>query len=670
MYPHAGAIVKLFRFISAIACLAPGVLGASTEAPPTELPLRWVVNLPQSDAVAFLQRLNTQLGVPVELVRPMLQPNSYLLEIKQVPLLRALQTYQGMSSWMNALPGVAFASPDIEIPHAAVPAPNDPVYQVNQTPYMNSNAYASLNMQGVWDQTRGNSGVVLAVLDSGVLFNHPELKGRLLPGYDFVSRASPPTGTAEAGSVSTTGSNDGDGRDPDPSDPGDAPPPGSACTDGSTDSSFHGTSVASVAAAQSNNGNLMTGMDWNAKILPVRVSGRCGIATSADIVDAFYWASGSGRVDPTIGVNPNPAQVINLSFATNAPIFGGGCGDAGAASVRMAIADARALGVSVVISAGNNSGGSVQFPASCPGVIAALAAENDGQLADYSAKGNSGSALVLAAPGDSQARYVAANNSGTPTGQPDPNGHNAVFIRGTSFSAPMIAGAVSLLKSIDPGLSPSEVVDLLRTTALPFPGNANTCAGGLIRCGCTATSCGAGLLNPLGAVNALRANNPGLPVANVQESIVPNRDGGFSVDGGASTNSDGAGDRLVYLWRQVAGNPLVLSGVNNPAVTVLSGADRNVAELALTVTDTQSNQSSTSSLRVVASNANERTFGPVGTPPAAGGGPTSPSENGAGGGAGGQGSPAASGGGGGLALGGLMGLALLLGAWRRAVQLG
>lgn len=663
--------MKLFQSISFIACLAPGVLGASTlQASPEPTPLRWVVNLPQSNANAFVQRLNTQLGVPVELVRPMLQPNSYLLEIKQIPPLRALQTYQGMSGWMNALPGVAFASPDIEIPHAAVPAPNDPVYQANQAPYMNSNAYASLNMQGVWDQTRGNSGVVLAVLDSGVLFNHPELKGRLLPGYDFVSRVTPPTGTPEAGSVSTTGSNDGDGRDPDPSDPGDAPPPGAACTDGSTDSSFHGTSVASVAAAQSNNGNLMTGMDWNAKILPVRVSGRCGVATSADIVDAFYWASGSGRVDPTIGVNPNPAQVINLSFATSAPIFGGGCGDAGAASVRMAIADARALGVSVVISAGNNSGGSVQFPASCPGVIAALAAENDGQLADYSAKGNSSSALVLAAPGDSQARYVAANNSGTPTGQPDPNGHNAVFIRGTSFSAPMIAGAVSLLKSVSPGLSPGEVVDLLRSTALPFPGNANTCAGGLVRCGCTATSCGAGLLNPLGAVNALRANNPAVPLANVQESLVSNRDGGFSVDGAASTNGSGTSDRLVYVWRQVAGGPLALSGVNNPAVNVLSGVNGNIAELALTVTDTQSNRSNTSSLRVVGAGANERTAAGAGNPPSTGGGATNPSQSGSGGGAGA--SPAASGGGGGggLALGGLMGLALLLGAWRRAVQLG
>lgn len=666
--------MKLFRSISFIACLAPGVLGASPAVDSSNAtPLRWVVNLPQSDATAFIQGLHARLGVPVELVRPMLQPNSYLLEIKQIPALRALQTYQGLSSWMNALPGVAFASPDIEIPHAAVPAPNDPVYQANQAPYMNSNAYASLNMQPLWEQTRGSSGVVLAVLDSGVLFNHPELKGRLLPGYDFVSSATPPTGTAEPGNVSTRGSNDGDGRDPDPSDPGDAPPPGAACTDGSTDSSFHGTSVASVAAAQSNNGNLMTGMDWNAKILPVRVSGRCGIATSADIVDAFYWASGSGRVDPTIGVNPNPAQVINLSFATNAPIFGGGCTDNGAASVRMAIADARAMGVSVVISAGNNSGGSVQFPASCPGVIAALAAENDGQLADYSAKGNSGSALVLAAPGDSRARYVAANNSGTANGQPDPNGHNAVFISGTSFSAPMIAGAISLLKSIDPGLSPSEVVDLLRSTALPFLANANTCAGGLIRCGCTMASCGAGLLSPTAAVNALRANNPGLPVANVQESLVSNRDGGFSIDGGASSNGDGGNDRLVYTWRQVAGNPVVLSGVNNSAVNVVSGVDRNVAELALTVTDTRSNLSSTSSLRVVGSNADERTFGPVGNPPLSGGGPTAPSENGSGGPAGGSGAPAAAsggGGGGGLALGGLMGLALLMGAWRRATQLG
>lgn len=577
----------------------------------TPTPMRWVVNMPNAQAADMVQKAQTALGVPVNMVRQLLQPDSYLIEMQSLPVLGNLQNPQAIAAALKAMPGVRFASPDIPLKSTAVPAPSDPVYAPNQASYMHTGAYASLRMQDVWEQTRGSAAVVIAVLDSGVLFEHRELKGRLLPGYDFVTRVTPTTGTLEAGTVFDSGSNDGDGRDPDPSDPGDAPPPGFTCSDGSTDSSWHGTSVASVAAAQSNNGQFLAGMDWNAKVLPVRVSGRCGVATSSDIVDAFYWATGSGNVDPTIGVNPNPANVINLSFAADTPLLGGGC--TASDTVAQAIADARAAGVTVVVSAGNNSGGAIQYPANCPGTIAAGAAEQDGQLATYTAKGASNSYLTLHAPGNASGFYAGASNSGATT--PAANGDTALLLAGTSFSAPMVAGAVSLLKAARPALTPSEIDGLLRDNALAYPPNADFTvnAGIVTRRDCTGTNCGAGLLNPLATLAAVRTLAAPLPVANVPQSAVVGSDGPFSLDASLSSNSAGAAENLTFSWQQVYGNPVVLAGTTASALQVQSGMTGNIAEFALTVTDTSTNRSNISVIRLANSSVNERTFTPSGT---------------------------------------------------------
>lgn len=593
----------------------------SETLPTAATPMRWVINLPAEQASGMLRGVENTLGVPVTMVRPLLQPDSYLVEMHSLPVLGSLQTPQAIHAALNAMPGVRFASPDIQLTRTAVPAPNDAGYGPNQASYMNTGAYASLRMQEVWEQTRGSANVVIAVLDSGILFENTELKGRLLPGYDFVSQVTPPTGTTESGTVRNSGSNDGDGRDPDPSDPGDAPPQGFTCPDGSTTSSWHGTTVASVAAAQSNNGVLITGMDWNAKVLPVRVSGRCGIATSSDIVDAFYWATGSGRVDPSIGVNPNPADVINLSFATDTPLFGGGC--ASNDMVALAIADARARGVSVVVSAGNNRGGAVQYPANCPGTIAAGAAEQDGQLATYTAKGSGVGYLTLHAPGNSQGLYAGASNTGTRT--PNAGGSTAFLFAGTSFSAPMVAGAIALLKSVRPNLTPSQIDALLRDNARPYAANANFTVGlfnNVTRSNCTSTSCGAGLLDVLAALQAARALPGPLPVANVPHSRVVGSDGGIVLPADLSSNSSAGTANLTFNWQQVFGNPVALAGTSTDTLQVQSGMTGNVAEFALTVTDTSTNRSNTSVVRLVNSSVNERTFTPSGVTSGGGAGIT------------------------------------------------
>ncbi|MFN7506493.1 MAG: S8 family serine peptidase, partial [Limnobacter sp.] len=274
--------------------------------------------------------------------------------------------------------------------------------------------------------------------------------------------------------------------------------------------------------------------------------------------------------------------------------------------------------------------------------------------------------ITLHAPGNSNGFYLGASNTGDSA--PDSNGSTTFLFAGTSFSAPMVAGAISLLKAVRPSLTPAEIEALLRDNALPYPGNANFSQGafGFTRSNCTSTACGVGLLNVLGALQATRALGNALPVANVQQSAVVASNGPFVLEGGLSTNTAGGSENLSFSWQQVFGNPVVLAGASTSTLQVQSGMAGNIAEFALTVTDTATNRSNTGVVRLANASVNERTFVPSATSGASGGtGVTT--------GSGASSSPAAvtatsnGGGGGGGALGlfGLIGLAALLQAHRR-----
>ncbi|GAA0841300.1 hypothetical protein GCM10009080_33910 [Cupriavidus pauculus] len=145
-------------------------------------------------------------------------------------------------------PRVADAVPDRWLRlHDTVP--NDPDFAAKQL-YMQSPAtvVGGANLPRAWDRSRGSASVVIAVVDTGYL-PHPDLAGRLVQGYDFIS--------------STTVSVDGDGRDSDPTDPGDYVPNGTTCSDGSgaSNSTWHGTRVASVLGAATNNSQGIAGVD-------------------------------------------------------------------------------------------------------------------------------------------------------------------------------------------------------------------------------------------------------------------------------------------------------------------------------------------------------------------------------------------------------------------------
>ena len=322
---------------------------------------------------------------------------------------------------------------------------------------------ASINLRPAWDKSTG-SGVVVAVIDTGIT-SHPDLNANILPGYDFISDAAM--------------ARDGGGRDNNPNDQGDWYA-ANECGAGypASNSSWHGTHVAGTIAAVTNNSTGVAGTAFNAKVVPVRVLGKCGGYTS-DIADAIVWASG-GSVSG-VPANANPAEVINMSLGG-----GGSC----SATYQNAINGAVGRGTTVVVAAGNegsNVSGSV--PANCANVIAVAATTSTGAKASFS---NYGAGIDISAPGQA---ILSTLNTGTTV----PGSASYASYNGTSMAAPHVAGVVALMQAAAPSaLTPSQVETIIKNTARALPG---ACSGG----------CGAGIVNADAAVVAAQGGGGGNP---------------------------------------------------------------------------------------------------------------------------------------------------------------
>lgn len=441
-----------------------------------------------------LQRLRSQSGVNLAVKRSM-AGNMQLLGTAD----GSHTDPEGLAAKLRQDPRVADAVPDRWL-HLHDTLPNDPEFASAQ-PYMmgTGTVTGGANLPHAWDRSRGSTNMVVAVLDTGTL-PHPDLSGKLLPGYDFIS--------------STTISNDGDGRDSDATDAGDYVPTDATCPNDpnpNRSNSWHGTRVASVLGATTNNAQGIAGVDWNTRILPVRVSGRCG-AVLSDTLDGLRWAAGISV--PNVPDNPNPARVVNISLG------GGTC----ASEEQRAINDVVARGVVVVVASGNNAG-ALEAPADCSGVIAVTAHANDGENASYA---NVGSNVTISAPGGGCGNSKVQN--GTCTTAPSfirtlfNNGTTSLGAytisnsQGTSFAAPMVSGVVSLMLAVNPSLTPAQVTAALKSSARPHPSGTY----------CTTNQgvCGAGLLDADAALSAA-ANVSAAPPAASQSS------GGGGGGGGA-----------------------------------------------------------------------------------------------------------------------------------------
>jgi serine protease len=353
---------------------------------------------------------------------------------------------------------------------------------------------SATNAQAAWAKSTGN-GVVVAVLDTGVLADHVDLAGQLLSGYDFV--------------LETIFSNDGDGRDAEASDPGDW------C--GLEPSSWHGTGVAGIVAATANNGIGMAGLAHGAKVLPVRVLGKCG-GRDSDIIAGMRWAAGVEV--PGMSPNPNPTRVLNLSL--------GGGPEECTTAYQDAIAAVTARGAVVVAAAGNSDGGPVGAPANCPGVIAVAGLRHAGTKVGFS---DLGPEIAIAAPGGNCVNIetgqpclypiLTLSNSGLTVPAAGGSIYSDSFniSVGTSFAAPMVAATAALILSARPDLSPAQVKQALQSGARPFPTSGadngsdatpvTTCQPPSLlkqlQCYCVTGLCGAGMLDVSAALAAAEA---------------------------------------------------------------------------------------------------------------------------------------------------------------------
>jgi serine protease len=338
---------------------------------------------------------------------------------------------------------VEYAEPD-RMMHPLF-TPNDSMYN-QQWDYFE--ATGGLNLPAAWDKSTG-SGIRVAVIDTGYR-PHADLSGQILAGYDFIS--------------DTAVSNDGNGRDSDASDPGDWVAAGECGTgQPAENSSWHGTHVAGTIAALTNNGTGVAGVAYGAKIVPVRVLGKCGGYTS-DIADGIIWASG-GTVSgvPAIAAR---AHVINMSLG------GSGACDT---TTQNAINSARSRGTVVVVAAGNESqNASNSNPANCSGVIAVAATNRSGGRASYS---NYGTIVDVAAPGgDSGAAILSTLNAGTTS----PGADSYASYMGTSMATPHVAGVVALMLAKNPNLTPDDVESRLKSSTRPFPASCSGCGTGIV----------------------------------------------------------------------------------------------------------------------------------------------------------------------------------------------
>jgi len=326
-------------------------------------------------------------------------------------------------------PGVEYV--EVDRLNKPLGAPNDSSYS-QQWGYFNS--AGGIRADQAWELGNG-AGAVVAVLDTGIT-NHSDLNANVIAGYDFIKDSF----TA----------NDGNGRDADAHDPGDWEPAG-ACDTGAPayNSSWHGTHVAGTIAAVTNNAKGVAGTAGGAKIMPVRVLGRCG-GYDSDIIDAITWASG-GSVSG-VPANSNPAEVISLSLGGS-----GACGSATQAAINAAVS----RGTTIVVAAGNeNTNVSTSSPANCANVIAVAATTSSGTRASFS---NYGTGVDIAAPGHS---ILSTINTGSST----PGAEGYAYYSGTSMATPHVSGVVALMQAYaSTPKSPAQIEALLKSTARAFP---------------------------------------------------------------------------------------------------------------------------------------------------------------------------------------------------------
>jgi len=310
-----------------------------------------------------------------------------------------------------------------------------------------------INLPQAWDipAGTGSAEVTVAVIDSGILADHPDIDAdRLVAGFDFIRDLE--------------NAADGDRLDNDPTDPG-------------TTGDFHGTHVTGIIAARTNNNTGVAGVDWNVRIMPLRVLGEMG-GTDYDIEQAVLYAAGLPNDAETAAQTAarvaagEVADIINLSLG----------GPTGSTMAPDAYRQAREQGVIIVAAAGNEGSCGLSYPSSLEGVVSVSAVDTNKVITDYS---NIGASIDVAAPGGTSFNGIYSTWAENRTGSLV---YNYTYLRGTSMAAPHVSGVAALMKSVamtnGKELTPQFFDSLLAngelTEDLGDPGRDNNYGYGLI----------------------------------------------------------------------------------------------------------------------------------------------------------------------------------------------
>ncbi|MFZ5569453.1 MAG: S8 family serine peptidase [Thermodesulfobacteriota bacterium] len=404
----------LVKFRAGITGKTAGSRANLADASTDSLGLRRVTDLPgRANLMAFdidrkASRLETGATGSHSIVQD-LQTAGFELAPEITAKLATIERIKGL----RKEPGVEFAEPNrIRRP---VLTPNDRFYSQQWD-------FPAIQVPDAWDIADG-SGVIVAVIDSGVYLLHEDLSPQLVAGYDFVSDPA--------------ASGDGDGIDGNPDDPGDSDTIGS--------STFHGTHVAGTIAARTNNTVGVAGIAFGAKIMPLRALGPAG-GTDADIAQCIYYSAGLANISGT--VPSQRADIINMSLG----------GPGASQTLREAINAARNAGLIVIAAAGNNNSDEFFSPADEEGVIAVSAVGQNGTKASYS---NYGPHIDVAAPGGDFTNDPGILSTSAKDGGTGLRASAYKALQGTSMAAPHMAGVAALMKSVHPAMTPAELDALL-----------------------------------------------------------------------------------------------------------------------------------------------------------------------------------------------------------------